>query len=239
MFERYTERARRVIFFARYEASALASSSIDTEHLLLGLLREGGAAASRILKRGQLTHELVRREIEARGRPGTPIATSVDMPLSPEAKRVLKHASDEAQRVNATYIDTEHLLLGLLRVPECLAADILGSKGLHLEDVREETRLQARGSEPPPRHTEAFPKLVEFLRELEDRRAAYHVSPFHQEAVRVEVALPEEKWVVTFFPDGRVAVEVFLLSGVVEDEAALARLLGRLDPPKSGSGSGG
>jgi ATP-dependent Clp protease ATP-binding subunit ClpA len=196
MFERYTDRARRVIFFARYDASALASSSIDTEHLLLGLLREGTGIAGKIFKRNKLTYEVVRREIEARGR--------------------------------------LHLLLGLLRESECLAADILTSKGLHLEEVREETRLQSPTKEVAPRPKEAFPKLVDFLRQLEDRRAAYHVSGFHQEAIRVEVALPEDKWVVTFFPEGRVAVEVFSASGAVEDESALARLLGRLGPPKNG-----
>jgi ATP-dependent Clp protease ATP-binding subunit ClpA len=155
------------------------------------------------------------------------------MPLSPEAKLVLQHASDEAERLDASHIDTEHLLLGLLRESECLAADILTSKGLHLEEVREETRLQSPAKEVAPRPKEAFPKLADFLRRLEDRRAAYHVSAFQQEAMRVEVALPEEKWVVTFFPDGRVAVEVFSVSGAVEDETALARLLDRLDPPKN------
>jgi len=67
MFERYTDRARQVVFFARYDASTLASSSIDTEHLLLGLLREGAGVAGKIFKRRKLTYEVVRREIEARG----------------------------------------------------------------------------------------------------------------------------------------------------------------------------
>lgn len=233
MFERYTDRARRVIFFARYEASALASASIDTEHLLLGMLREGAGIAGKIFSRSKLTYELVRREIEARGRLEAPTSTSVDMPLSPEAKRVLQHGSEEAELMDASHIDTEHLLLGLLRESECLAADILASKGLQLEEVREETRLQspAKEASSPPR--EAFPRLADFLRQLEDRRAAYHVSSFHQEAIRVEVALPEGKWVVTFFPAGRVAVEVFSASGAVEDESALARLLDRLGPPRN------
>jgi ATP-dependent Clp protease ATP-binding subunit ClpC len=82
MFERYTDRVRRVIFFARYDASALASPSIDTEHLLLGLLREGAGIAGKIFKRNKLTYEVVRREIEARGRLQTPTSTSVDMPLA-------------------------------------------------------------------------------------------------------------------------------------------------------------
>jgi ATP-dependent Clp protease ATP-binding subunit ClpC len=233
MFERYTDRARRVIFFARYDASALASSSIDSEHLLLGLLREGAGIAGKIFKRNKLTYEVVRREIEARGKLQAPTSTSVDMPLSPEAKLVLQHASEEAEGMGAPHIDMEHLLLGLLRESECLAGDILASKGVHLEEVREETRPQPPAKQVAPWPKEAFPKLADFLRRLEDRKAAYHVSAFHQEAMRVEVALPEEKWVVTFFPDGRVAVEVFSASGAVEDEAALARLFDRLDPPKN------
>jgi len=163
MFERYTDRARRVIFFARYEASVLASSSIDTEHLLLGLLREGAGIAGKIFKRSKLTYEVVRREIEARGRLQAQTSTSVDMPLSPEAKRVLQHASEEAERMDAAHIDIEHLLLGLLRESECLAADILTSKGLHLEEVREETRLQSPAKEVAPRPKDAFPKLADFL----------------------------------------------------------------------------
>lgn len=233
MFERYTDRARRVIFFARYEASALASSSIDTEHFLLGLLREGGGIPGGVFRRNGLTYEVVRRDIEARGRPQTPKPTSVDMPLSSEARLVLQHATEEGEQMGAPHIDTEHLLLGLLRESEGLAADILTSKGLRLEDVREEMRLRSPAKEAAPRPREAFPKLADFLQRLEDRRAAYHVSAFHQEAIRVEVALPEEKWATTFFPDGRVAVEVFSASGVVEDEAALARLLDRLNPPKN------
>jgi ATP-dependent Clp protease ATP-binding subunit ClpC len=233
MFERYVDRARRVIFFARYEASALASSSIDTEHLLLGLLREGAGTAGKVFKRTGLTYEVVRRDVEARGRPQTPTPTSVDMPLSSEAMLVLQHAGEEAKQMGAPNVDTEHLLLGLLRESESLAADILTSKGLRLEDVRKEVRLRSPAKEAAPRPKEAFPKLAGLLQRLEDRRAAYHVSAFHQEAIRVEVALPEEKWVATFFPDGRVAVEVFSASGAVEDEAALARLLDRLDPSKN------
>ena len=116
LFERYTDRARRVIFFARYEASALASSSIDTEHMLLGLLREGAGITGNIFERNGLTYAAVHRDIEARGRPQTPTSTSVDMPLSAEARRVLQHASDEAERMNAPHIDTEQLLLEVFSV---------------------------------------------------------------------------------------------------------------------------
>jgi ATP-dependent Clp protease ATP-binding subunit ClpA len=109
--------------------------------------------------------------------PGS-VATSVDIPLSQQAKHVLEHASDEADRVNARGIGTEHLLLGLLRESDSLAAEILRSKGLKLEDVREEVRLQTRVKDLPPHPKEAFPKLVAFLTAVEQRRAACHVSAF-------------------------------------------------------------
>jgi len=231
MFERYSERARRVIFFARYEVSSLGGSAIDTEHLLLGLLREGKGAAGEILRRSEITHQAVLKQIEARGSPGERVSTSVDVPLTGEATRALREAADEAERMHAPHIDTEHLLLGLLARPDCRAADILSARGLRVESVREEARLHAPGAQGRPRPDAAFPKLADFLHRLEERGAACHVSSFRPDAIRVEVGLPDEKWVVTFFPDGRVAVEVFSATGGVEDESALGRLLDRLEPP--------
>ena len=236
MFERYTERARRVIVFARYEASVFGSSSIDTQHLLLGLLREGGGVTGQILARGQVSHEGVRKEVEARGAPPETPPTSVDIPLAPEAKRTLQHAAEEAQRMNAPYIGPEHLLLGLLHEQEGLAARVLGAKGLRLEELREEVRLLSQAKGGPAWSREAFPKVAEFLAGLDERRAAYHVAAFRREAIRVEVTVAQERWFATFFADGRVAVEVFEASGGVQDEAALARLLDRLGPPRPAEG---
>ena len=93
MFERYSERARRVLFFARYEASQLGSISIETEHLLLGLLREGKGVTGRIFGRAHLSFDRIRREIEERTAFHEKISTSVEMPFSREAKRVLGFAS--------------------------------------------------------------------------------------------------------------------------------------------------
>jgi ATP-dependent Clp protease ATP-binding subunit ClpC len=236
MFERYTERARRVIFFARYEASALGSSSIDTEHLLLGLLREGGSLTARIFKRIQLSHHGVCQEIEARTTHRETISTSVDMPLSLAAKRVLGYASGETERAASENIDSEHILLGLLCEADSVAAEILRGKGLRLEHLREEVRANARPHVEPPSPNEAFQKLSDFLRQLEARGATYHVRAFHKEGLRVEVPVADEMWVATFFIDGRVAVEVLSASAGVEDETALARLLERLGsrPPSGG-----
>jgi ATP-dependent Clp protease ATP-binding subunit ClpC len=136
MFERYMEKARRVIFFARYEASQFGSPFIETEQLLLGLLREDKALTNRFLH-SYGTVESIRRQIEKHTTIRERISTSVDLPLSDECKRVLAHAAEEADRLGHKHIGTEHLLLGLLREENCFAAQVLRERGLELESTRE------------------------------------------------------------------------------------------------------
>ena len=131
MFERYTEKARRTIFFARYEASQFGSPYIETEHLLLGLLREDKALANRFL-RSHAAVESIRKQIDGHTAPREKVSTSVDLPLSHECKRVLAYGAEEAERLNHKHIDTEHLLLGLLREEKCFAAQLLREQGLTL-----------------------------------------------------------------------------------------------------------
>ena len=118
MFERYTERARRVIFFARYEASQFGSTTIETEHLLLGLIREDKNLTNRFL-RNHSSIESIRKEIEGRTTIREKVSTSIDLPLSNECKRILAYAAEEAERLNHRHIGTEHLLLGILREEKC------------------------------------------------------------------------------------------------------------------------
>jgi len=142
MFERYTEKARRVIFFARYEASQFGSPYIETEHLLLGVLREDKALTNRFL-RSHAAIESIRKQIEGRTPVREKVSTSVDLPLSQECKRVLAFAAEEAERLSHKHIGTEHLLLGLLREDKSFAAEILHERGLRLSALREElTRAQ-------------------------------------------------------------------------------------------------
>src|SRR5712691_8371610 len=150
MFERYTEKARRVIFFARYEASQFGSPCIETEHLLLGLLREDKALANRFL-RSSASVESFRKQIEARTTPGEKIPTSVDLPLSHECKRVLAYGAEEAERLNHKHIGTEHMLLGLLREEESFAAVLLGKIGLRLSSIRNEIAAGAASTTASPR----------------------------------------------------------------------------------------
>ena len=138
MFERYTERARRVLFFARYEASQLGSISIETEHLLLGLIREGKGLTGRIFARSHLSVESIRAEIEGRTVFREKLSTSVEIPFSAETKRVLGCAAEEADRLLHNYIGTEHLLLGILREERSVGATVLKDKGMRLETVRDD-----------------------------------------------------------------------------------------------------
>src|SRR5713226_9782584 len=137
MFDRYTEKARRVIFFARYEASQFGSPFIETEHLLLGLLREDKTLANRFL-RSHATVESIRKQIEGHTTFREKVSTSVDLPLSHECKRVLAYGAEETERLSQKHIGTEHLLLGLLREEKCFAAEILHERGLRLSAIREE-----------------------------------------------------------------------------------------------------
>jgi ATP-dependent Clp protease ATP-binding subunit ClpA len=137
MFERYTERARRVIFFARYESSQFGSTTIESEHFLLGLLREDKNLTSRFL-RDASSIESIRKEIEGRSTIREKVSTSIDMPLSEACKRILAHANEEAERLKHSHIGTEHLLLGILREEGCLAAQILHERGLRFATIREE-----------------------------------------------------------------------------------------------------
>src|SRR5207249_2318181 len=134
MFERYTEKARRTIFFARYEASQFGSDHIQSHHLLLGLLRENKALFQHLS--AGTNYESIEKELVAETKIQKSISTSVDLPLSEESKRVLKHAADEADWLRHRHIGTEHLLLGLLRENKSLAAKVLNKYGAEFSTVR-------------------------------------------------------------------------------------------------------
>ncbi len=164
MFERYAERARRVIFFARYEASQFGSTTIETEHLLLGLIREDKNLTNRFL-RNQSSIESIRKEIEGRTTIREKVSTSIDLPLSSECKAILTYAAEEAERLNHRHIGTEHLLLGILREEKCVAGEILHERGLRLNAIREELArsVMDRQTLVKPKET---PLLSEFSRDL-------------------------------------------------------------------------
>ncbi len=176
MFERYTERARRVLFFARYEASQLGSISIETEHLLLGLIREGKGLTSRIFARSHLSLETIRKEIEGRTVFREKVSTSVEIPFSTETKRVLQHAAEEADRLLHNYIGTEHLLLGILREDRSVAASILSEKGMRLSTVREDI-VQLLNEKTTLTRVKETPLLAEFSRDLTEGAMKNQLDP--------------------------------------------------------------
>src|ERR687890_1349510 len=165
MFERYTEKARRVIFFARYEASQFGAPAIEPEHLLLGLMREDKTLTGRFFPRAQVSIESIRKEIEGRTLLREKISTSVELPPAPETKRVLAYAHEESDRLQHRHIGTEHLLLGLLREDRSMAAEILYERGLRLNAVREEIARQT-GADARATQKKDTPHLVEFSRDL-------------------------------------------------------------------------
>jgi Clp amino terminal domain, pathogenicity island component len=133
MFERYNEKARRSIFFARYEAGQFGNSEIDSEHLLLGLVRE-----NKLLYRWlpKSSPEEIRRRIEAWTPKQSRISTSIDLPLSPSARHALKHAANEADLLSYKHIGTEHLFLGLLDESNSFAAQLMIEAGADAEKIR-------------------------------------------------------------------------------------------------------
>jgi len=150
MFERYTEKARRVIFFARYEASQYGSGVIDTEHLLLGLLREDKSLRRWLPKTDP---ETMRRRVDDHSPKHPPTSTAVDLPLTAAAKRVLKYAADEAERLANKHIGTEHIFLGLLDEQECFAAELLREGGADATTLRMYFAEQSDKQLPPFQHT--------------------------------------------------------------------------------------
>ena len=135
MFERYTELARRALFFSRYEASECGSLSIEAEHLLLGLLRDNHGLSGQVFSKHAVSYEAVRAEVRI-GREKVP--TSVEIPFSESAKNALQLAKAEADRLLHKHIGNEHLLLGLLAEGKSHAAEMLSRHGLSLDGVRSE-----------------------------------------------------------------------------------------------------
>ena len=185
MFERYTERARRVLFFARYEASQLGSISIETEHLLLGLIREGKGLTSRIFARSHLSLENIRKEIEGRTVFREKVSTSVEIPFSTETKRVLQFAAEEADRLLHNYVGTEHLLLGILREERCVAASILIEKGMRLNTVREDI-VQLLNEKTTLTRVKETPLLAEFSRDLTESAMKNLLDPLVGRGIELE-----------------------------------------------------
>src|SRR5437879_1069659 len=155
MYERFTDRARKVMQLANQEAQRFNHEYIGTEHILLGLVKEGSGVAANVLKNLDIDLRKIRLEVEKNVQhgPGGDQVVMGRLPHTPRAKKVIEYSVEEARNLNHNYVGTEHLLLGLLREQEGVAAQVLMNLGLKLEDVREEV-LNLLGHNPMPTENE-------------------------------------------------------------------------------------
>jgi ATP-dependent Clp protease ATP-binding subunit ClpC len=151
MFERFTDRARKVMALANQEAQRFNHEYIGTEHILLGLVKEGSGVGATVLKNLDVDIKKLRLEVEKLVKSGPDMVTMGKLPQTPRAKKVIEYAIEEARALNHNYVGTEHILLGLLRESEGIAAQVLMNLGLKLEDVRQEVlNLLGAGVEDTP-----------------------------------------------------------------------------------------
>jgi ATP-dependent Clp protease ATP-binding subunit ClpC len=148
MFNRFTERARKVIILAKEEARRFNHDYIGTEHILLGLIREGEGVAAAVLQNMGMSLETIRLEVEKLVQPGPTTQILGDIPFTPRAKKVLELSAEEARSLGHNYIGTEHILLGLIREGEGVASQVLMNQGMDLEMVRKQV-MHFLGSATP------------------------------------------------------------------------------------------
>src|SRR5579863_6445554 len=192
MWQRFTERARKVVFYAQEEAQKFGEGYVSTEHLLLGLVRESDSVAARVLEKLGVSLNRIRAEVEKQ-LPRGDARPSQDMTLTPRAKRVIDLAYDEARQLNNNYIGTEHLLLGLIREGEGLAGRVLAKLGVELERTRREVMaLQDNDSGMPTTQKQTgrsrTPTLDEFGRDYTELARNDKLDPVvgrHTEIERV------------------------------------------------------
>jgi ATP-dependent Clp protease ATP-binding subunit ClpC len=167
MFEKFTEKAKRILFLARYEASQQGSKVIGTEHILLGLLKEGEETTRELFTRANVSMDLLQAELERRNPPREKLSTSVEIPFSEETKKALQFAEEEAERLMHPHIGTEHLLLGLLRLEDSVAGRMLAERGMRLFAVREDA-VNIYKRRALPKKKKETPFLNEFARDLSE-----------------------------------------------------------------------
>lgn len=186
MFDRFTDRARKVMGLARQEAQRFNHEYIGTEHILLGLVQEGSGVAASVLRNMDVDLKKIRQEVEKMVQTGNNLVTMGQLPFTPRAKKVLELSLEEATNLGHNYIGTEHLLLGLLRENESVASKVLMNLGLKLDDVRDEV-LDFLGAEPvanaektgsaPTNSKSKTPALDSFGRDLTELAREQKLDP--------------------------------------------------------------
>jgi len=200
MFERFTDRARKVMALANQEAQRFNHEYIGTEHILLGLVKEGSGVGANVLKNLDVDIKKLRLEIEKLVKSGPDMVTMGKLPQTPRAKKVIEFAIEEARALNHNYIGTEHILLGLLRETEGIAAQVLMNLGLRLEEVRQEVlNLLGAGVDGPgpgmgmkmgasatQKQKSKTPALDSFGRDLTELAQAKELDPVIGRKVEIE-----------------------------------------------------
>src|SRR5215212_2096239 len=201
MYERFTDRARKVMQLANQEAQRFNHEYIGTEHILLGLVKEGTGVAANVLKNLDIDLRKIRLEVEKIVQAGPDMVTMGKLPQTPRAKKVIEYSIEEARNLNHNYVGTEHLLLGLLREQEGVAAQVLMNFGLKLEDVREEVlnllghNLSAAVDEALHVHVTQIPKSLspEGTAPYPVAKAPQPLGDAHLQTVRDRIARLDEQ----------------------------------------------
>ena len=187
MFKRFTERARKVIILAREEADNYRHEYLGTEHILLGVLKDGGGIAIAVLQKLGVDPKQLRLELERNLPKSTSGPVEGDIPFTPKAKKVLEYAVEEARLMGHNYIGTEHLLLGIVREKDGLAAKILGSFGVKLQQTREQTiNLLREPVATRSRDKSKTPALDEFGRDLNELAEEGKLDPVIGRSAEIE-----------------------------------------------------
>jgi ATP-dependent Clp protease ATP-binding subunit ClpC len=200
MYERFTDRARKVMQLANQEAQRFNHEYIGTEHILLGLVKEGSGVAANVLKNLDIDLRKIRLEVEKIVQSGPDMVTMGKLPQTPRAKKVIDYSIEEARNLNHNYVGTEHLLLGLLREQEGVAAQVLMNLGLKLDDVREEVLNllghnmateetgggSSSGEKQPGRGKSKTPALDSFGRDLTELAKQGKLDPVIGRANEIE-----------------------------------------------------
>ena len=194
MYERFTDRARKVMQIANHEAQRFNHEYIGTEHVLLGLVREGSGVAANVLKNLDIDLRKIRGEVERIVQSGPDMGTMGKLPMTPRAKKVIEYSIEEARHLFHNYVGTEHLLLGLLREQDGVAAQVLMNLGIRLEDVREEVlNLLGRNALPGPYPVSEAPTVpAKKTQELPARTC----QPLAELAAQIEQLILEKEWAV-------------------------------------------
>jgi ATP-dependent Clp protease ATP-binding subunit ClpA len=186
LHDRFTDRARKVMQLANYESQRFQHEYIGTEHILLGLIKEGSGVAAHVLKGLGVELANVRQEIEKLIQRGPQKVALGRLPQTPRAKHVIELAIEEAKAMNHNYVGSEHLLLGLLGEPEGVAAVVLMNLGIHLENVREQTKRLLGNSLIPNEQAAAvyLPQFSPQYRDVEERAVNHMLSRINEGTYR-------------------------------------------------------